>query len=151
MDKIDQAQSTPRLAGYAALIERYGLDVIPNWHRSFVSIIGTHRINSTGSVIKEVYPSKYWPGDTLGDHLEFALKYDNTNLAILASLFQEVAEQDILEYVRSKPTGKYARRLWFLYEFLTGKTLPLDNLKQGNRSPFCRLIPNSQNNNFCGR
>jgi len=37
-----------------------------------------------------------------------------------------------IEYVRSKPTGKYARRLWFLYEFLTGKTLPLDNVKRGN-------------------
>ena len=35
-------------------------------------------------------------------------------------------------HVRSKPTGKYARRLWFLYEFLTGKTLPLDDLKRGN-------------------
>jgi len=26
----------------------------------------------------------------------------------------------------------FARRLWFLYEFLTGETLPLDDVKQGN-------------------
>ena len=26
-----------RYAGYAALIERYSLDVVPNWHRSVVS------------------------------------------------------------------------------------------------------------------
>ena len=119
-------------AGYAALIERYGLDVIPNWHRSFVASTGTQRVYSTGGVIEEVYPSKYWPGNTLGDHLEFALKYDGTNLAILASLLQEVTQESFLEYVRSKPTGKYARRLWFLYEFLTSKTLPLDDVKQGN-------------------
>jgi len=68
----------------------------------------------------------------MADHLEFALKYDGVNLAILASLFWKAAEQDFLEYVRSKPTGKYARRLWFLYEFLTGKTLPLDEVRQGN-------------------
>ena len=128
----DQEKSTYRLAGYAALIERYDLDIILNWHRSLVTISGIHRIDSSGSVIEEVYPPKYWPGDTLGDHLEFAFKYDGTNLAILASLFQEVKEKDILEYVRSKPTGKYARRLWFLYELLTGKTLPLDDLKRGN-------------------
>jgi len=128
----DQDKPTHRLAGYAALIERYDLDVIPNWHRSFVATTGTHRIDSTGGAIEEVYPSKYWPGDTLGDHLEFALKYDGTNLSILANLFQEVAEEDFLDYVQSKPTGKYARRLWFLYEFLTGKTLPLDDVKQGN-------------------
>ena len=132
MAENDQGKSTYRLAGYAALIERYNLNVIPNWHKSFVATTGTHRIYPVGGVTCEVYSFKYWPGDTLGDHLEFALKYDGTNLAILASLFQEVAEGDFLEYVRSKPTGKYARRLWFLYEFLTGKTLPLDDVKRGN-------------------
>jgi len=125
-------QATLRLAGYAALIETYGLDVIPNWHRSLVTPSGIHRMSSTGGVVEEVYPPKYWPGDTLGDHLEFALKYDGTNLAILASLFQKIEERDFLGYVRSKPTGKYARRLWFLYEFLTGETLPLDDVKRGN-------------------
>ncbi len=132
MAENDQGRSNCRLAGYAALIERYGLKVIPNGHRSLVAFSGIHRIDSGGSVVEEVYPSKYWPGDTLGDHLEFALKYDGTNLAILANLFQEATEGDVLEYVRSKPTGKYARRLWFLYEFLTGKMLPLENVKQGN-------------------
>ena len=128
----NQDASTHRPAGYAALIGRYELDVIPNCHRSFVTTSGTHLIDSTGGVIEEVYPFKNWPGDTLGDHLEFALKYDGTNLAILAGLFQNAAEEDLLEYVRSKPIGKYARRLWFLYEFLMGKTLPLDDLKRGN-------------------
>ena len=127
-----QEQATLRLAGYAARIERYGLDVIPNWHKSLVTTSGIHRIDSTGGVIEEVYPPKYWPGNTLGSHLEFALKYDGTNLAILASLFQKVAAEDFLAYVRSKPTGKYARRLWFLYESLTGTSLPMDDVKQGN-------------------
>ena len=132
MVENDQDKLTYRLAGYAVLIERYVLDVIPNWHMSLVTASGIHRIDASGGVIEEVYPSKYWPGDTLGDHLEFALKYDGTNLEVLASLFQKIAEEDLLEYVRFKPTGKYARRLWFLYEFLTGKRLPLDDLKQGN-------------------
>jgi len=125
-------QSTLRPAGYAALIERYSLEVIPHWHRSLVASSGTHRSDSTGGVIEETYPAKYWPGDTLGDHLEFALKYDGTNLAILASLFQAVAVEEFLAYVESKPTGKYARRLWFLYEFLTGTRLAMDDVEQGN-------------------
>ena len=132
MAENNQNKSTRRPAGYEALIERYDLQVIPNWHKSFVAATGTHRNESIGGVIAEVYPSKYWPGDSTADHLEFALKYDGVNLAILASLFWKAAEQDFLEYVRSKPTGKYARRLWFLYEFLTGKTLPLDDVRQGN-------------------
>lgn len=125
-------QSIDRPAGYAALIERYDLDVIPNWHKSLVTTSGIHRIDSREGVVEEVYPSKYWPGERLCDHLEFALKYDGTNLAILSILFQKAGKEDLLQYVRSKPTGKYARRLWFLYEFLTGKALPRDDLGQGN-------------------
>jgi hypothetical protein len=120
-----------RAAGYQALITRFELDVIPNWHRSFVAYSGPRRIDATSGVTEEVYPAKYWPGDSFGAHLEFALKYDGTNLAILASLFQVAPQKEFLAYVESKPRGKYARRLWFLYEFLTGSALPLDDLKQG--------------------
>ena len=132
MLKNDQEKSIYRYAGYAELVKRYDLDVIPNWHTSLVTTSGIHRIDYRGGITEEVYPPKYWPGDTLGDHLEFALKYDGTNPAILAGVFQKAVAEDFLGYVRSKPTGKYARRLWFLYEFLTGKTLPLDDLKRGN-------------------
>ncbi|MBW2059340.1 MAG: cell filamentation protein Fic, partial [Deltaproteobacteria bacterium] len=131
------AENTPdqgalRKAGYAPLIEQYELNVIPNWHTSWVATGGMHRITSREGVVEEIYPSRYWPGDTLGDHLEFAVKYDGINLGILASLFQKIEQEEFLDYVRSKPTGKYARRLWFLYEFLTGRRLPLEDLDQGN-------------------
>lgn len=117
-----------RRAGYAALAERYGLDVIPNWHTSHVLTRGTRRHEVAGDSVVEEYPTTYWPGDGLGDQLEFALKYDGTNLAILARLFQEIAESEMLAYVRAKPTGKYVRRAWFLYELITGIRLPMDDL-----------------------
>ncbi len=47
-------------------------------------------------------------------------------------MFQKASEDDFLDYVLSKPNGKYVRCLWFLYEFLTGKILPLDDLKRGS-------------------
>jgi hypothetical protein len=125
-------EALPRPAGYAALVEPYGIDAIPNWHRSMVAATGIHRIVSTGGVVEETYPAKYWPGAELGDQIEFALKYDGTNLAILASLFRVAAMEDVLAYVKSKPTGKYARRVWFLYELLTQTALPVDDLNKGN-------------------
>ncbi len=161
---IGNEQDKPicRSAGYAALIERYDLDVIPNRHKSQVTSSGIQRTDSSGATVEEVYPPKYWPGDKLGDHLEFALKYDGTNLAILGILFQKIKEEDLLIHIRSKPTGKYARRLWFLYEFLTGKTLPLDDLKRGNYidlldpdeyytiSPACQVRRQRINDNLLG-
>lgn len=125
-------EATLKPAGYAALLDRYGIDAIPNWHRSMVAAGGAHRIESNGGVVAETYPAKYWPGEELGDQIEFALKYDGTNLAILAGLFSVVARDDVLAYVKSRPTGKYARRVWFLYELLTQTTLPLDDLNRGN-------------------
>jgi len=37
--------------------------------------------------------------------------------------------------VSSKPTGSYARRIWFLYEWLTGTTLKLPDAKGGRYVP----------------
>lgn len=82
-------------------------------------------------MMEEIYPARYWPGDALGDHLEFALKYDGTNLAILASVFKAAPVEELHQYVASAPRGKYARRLWFLYEMITGSSLPLEDLKTG--------------------
>ena len=118
-----------RPAGYTALIERFHLRVIPNWHESSVAPGGgTHRIHATGDAVRETYTSRYWPGDKLGDHLEFALKYDGTNLALLTSAFRAMDVAEFTAYVRSKPTGKYARRLWYLYELVTGERLPVEDL-----------------------
>lgn len=131
MDEHDLQAARLRLAGYGAIIDRFHLEVIPNWHRSFVAAGNTRRIATAEGMTEEVYPARYWPGDTLGDHLEFALKYDGTNLAILASVFKAAPMEEVRQYVASAPRGKYARRLWFLYEMLTGGCLPLEDLTTG--------------------
>ena len=126
------SDSDARLAGYAALADRYSLCAICNRHRSRVSHAKIHRTVVEGLFVEEVYPRSFWPGESLGDHLAFALKYDGTNLALLDLIFQQPIEDELLAYIQSKPTGRYARRLWFLYEFLTGRCLPLGDLTQGN-------------------
>ncbi len=127
-DTTPHGRVARRPAGYAALVERHSLDVIPNWHTSYVLTRGIHRRHSDGGAVVEEYPPTYWPGETFGAQLEFALKYDGTNLAILTRLFEEVAESEVLDYVRSRPMGKYVRRAWFLFEFLTARRLPIDDL-----------------------
>ena len=121
-----------RLAGYAYLIEKYRLNVIPNWHTSLVSQTGTLRSIIQNGQVESVYPLSYWPGDQTGDHLEFAFKYDGINLGILFALFNVLNEEKLVAWISSKPLGKYARRIWFLFEFLTEKQLPLSDLSKGN-------------------
>ena len=121
-----------RPAGYTYLLGRFELTVMPHWHTSYVSIASVHRSRIQGGFIEDVYPNSYWPGESIGDHLEFALKYDGVSFSSLAAIFNAVAETEIVEYVQSKPTGKYARRIWFFYEFLTARKLPLQDITRGN-------------------
>ena len=124
--------SDHRPAGYAYLLEKLTIVGIPNWHRSMVSTTGTHFSKIQNGFVDEVFRTQYWPGETVGDHLEFALKYDGVNLALLAKIFEKVSPEVLTEYITSKPTGKYARRIWFFYEFLTEKQLPILDMTTGN-------------------
>jgi Fic family protein len=119
--------------GYKALIEKFQIESLPYWHYSSISIENhTHKIVKERNSIHEIYPKKYAIEDTTINHLEFALKYDGTNLTLLALIFQKINEQELIEHINAKPTGKYIRRLWYFYEFLTDRVLPIDDLTQGN-------------------
>jgi hypothetical protein len=118
--------------GYDALIARYGLQVMPHWHHSAISRSTTRQTQNDGGTVLDVYPRSLAPQDTLGGQLEFALKYDGVSLDILAALFAQAEPDAVVAYIRSKPLGKYTRRIWYLYELLTGNRLPLEDITSGN-------------------
>ena len=131
MNKTQIKSTKTRPAGYEALISRFNLNVPPNWHQSYVASGNSQRVNTTDGVTEELYPARHWPGETLGAHLQFALKYDGTNLILLFHIFQRAPQEELLDYLKSAPRGKYTRRLWFLFEMLTSSELPLADLKTG--------------------
>lgn len=128
--KINVLES--RAAGYSFLLKTLKIHTASNWHSSIVANTSAHQTQKSGNLVEDIYPISYWPGDTIGDHLEFALKYDGVNLKYLFLIFNAIKETDIIHYIQSKPTGKYARRIWFFYEFLTGNQLPIKALNTGN-------------------
>ncbi len=103
------------------------------WSRSTK---GARRERVEDGQVVVVLPASYAPDPGLIDHLEFALKYDTVNLEVLSALFGRVDqsgfEQQLAAFVRERPTGQYGRRLWFLYELLTGRRLALDDVSTGN-------------------
>jgi hypothetical protein len=108
-----------RLAGYAELMDRYALRVpLPP---RLAGVAGRHHPGSSLEWL--LLTPRHAPADTLGAHLEFALKWEGVNLSVLAALFRAVAPAEVAAAVREKPKGAYARRLWFLYEWLTGREL----------------------------
>ncbi len=118
--------------GYGELVRRYFLDVIPHYVKSFIAEKGRRKTVIEGYWRTEIYTKRYDPGDNLENHLTFALKFEGINLEILNALFSVVDHKALERFIKETPTGKYARKIWFLYEYLMGKELDLDSTKVTN-------------------
>jgi hypothetical protein len=122
-------RATP--AGYSALIGAFDLQVpLP---RTLSAIGERHRITEEGGW--RIMTPRHAPHATLEGHLTFALKYEGLDLAVLKRLFLAAGAGAIETLVREKSTGAYARRIWFLYEWLTGRRLDLPNASTGRYVP----------------
>jgi hypothetical protein len=115
------------LAGYAALIQAYGLEVpLP---RRLHAIGGRYRVLERDNW--RLLTPRHAPEPTLAGELTFALKWEGVDLLVLKRLFQAVAPGEIESLVRAQPTGRYARRTWFLFEWLTARRLDLPDATLG--------------------
>lgn len=113
--------------GYAALIDAYGLAVPAP--RTLAAIGPRHKVYEADGW--SIYTPRHRPDATLGGHLTFALRYEGLDLGVLKALFQATGSEPVAEIVRAAPTGAYARRLWFLYEWLLQERLDLPDATQG--------------------
>jgi len=136
-------KATP--AGYSALIDAYKLPVpLP---RTLTAIGEHHRITEEGGW--RILTPRHAPHPTLEGHLTFALKYEGLDLAVLKRLFLAVGPGEIEAVVRDKPSGAYARRIWFLYEWLTGNSINIPDATGGRYvsviDPDLQYAPKGEN------
>ena len=128
-----------RLAGWASLIQTLGVQA-PVRRPSAVS--GQHvkasRREEGGWTI---FDKRYWPGGSFGDQLGFALRHEDLDVLVLKRLFEAVPQDTVTAFVRSAPTGAPNRRAWFLYEFLTGRTLDIPDAAEAG---FTDLLDDSR-------
>lgn len=117
-------------AGYAWLIARYRLKCADPYHLSEIAT-GPRSLTYDGHRrVYERFPPDYDPGDGAVDHLVFALKYDGVALGVLARVFAAFDPVELRDALVATPNGKYLRRLWFFYEWLTDQRLELEDLHQ---------------------
>lgn len=124
-----------RAVGYLELIERFALETPTPESCSYVLDRGHRRSVTREGRREEYYPAQAHPGASWIDHLAFALKREGVNLEVLAALFAVAPAEELTEFVRRSPNGRYARLAWFLFEWLTETTLSLPDLTQGNYFP----------------
>lgn len=93
---------------------------------------GARRTREEDGIRREFLPDRSWPGEEVIDHLEFALRWEGLDLGLLRRLLPQLDRRDLVRHLRSKPTGIYARRLWYLWERFTRSTLDIPDAAQGN-------------------
>jgi hypothetical protein len=70
-----------------------------------------------------VFDRRYWPGESLFDHLSFALRNEPIDLLILKRTLEALPKAKLTAFIREATTGIPNRRAWYFYESLTGRTL----------------------------
>lgn len=126
--------------GYSFLIGHFALSVMPPHRLTYLAKSGQKRERvEDGMTVVVLPPGGYTGGPDLIDHLEFALKREGVNLEVLAGVFrradQATFEASLAHAIRERPTGRYTRVLWFLYEHLTGRRLEVPDAEMGNYVP----------------
>ncbi len=124
--------------GYRFLVEYFKLKVPAHYRWSYVGQGWKVRKNryEHSNIELNIYPKSYQIENKPIKHLEFALKHEGVNFGIIKQTLLKVGESSVTDYINRSPTGKYARKIWFLYEFLLDEKLPMKNIGRATYVPL---------------
>jgi hypothetical protein len=128
--------------GYAAIVRDLGIVGFTPVHQSVLANKSTtpgrkEEVDHLGRVRLTL------PGATAAHHgslvtnLFTALRYDGTDLEALRLTFEKIHPPELQAAIRENPISAASRQSWFLYEWITGKTL---DIPHGVRTKYVPLI-----------
>lgn len=117
--------------GAAWLAQRYELH--PTGRMPVQSQIGGRRATliRNGKSL-ETYQEAMRPAPEPAAHLQFHLRHEVPHLEFLSRLFAKTGPAFVQAWINAEPTGQYARRAAFLYEWLSEDTLLVPARLGGN-------------------
>ena len=117
--------------GAAWLAQAY--EVLPLGQLPVISQVGGRRATLLSEGVRlETYTEPMRPNAEAAAHLQFHLRHEVPHLEFLRRLFERTGPGVIQAWVTAEPTGQYARRAAFLYEWLTGDVLQVPERLGGN-------------------
>jgi hypothetical protein len=101
-------------------------------HKSFIGKREKIELSLNGDT-EHTFGPKYAPAiNSPLRHVEFAIKYDDLNLDFLKAIFDKLEVEEVSAFVASALSGKYSRKIGYLYEWLTNKKVELPAPVPGN-------------------
>ncbi|MGB3394408.1 MAG: Fic family protein [Stenotrophomonas sp.] len=117
--------------GAAWLARTYGVE--PMGRLPVLSQVGGRRASEINEGFRlETYLEIMRPAATPAAHLQFHLRHEVPHLEFLSRLFAQTGPDFVQAWIAAEPTGQYARRAAFLYEWLTGDLLQVPERLGGN-------------------
>ncbi|OYU32376.1 MAG: cell filamentation protein Fic [Comamonadaceae bacterium PBBC2] len=117
--------------GGAWLAREFG--VLPMGRLPVLSQVGGRRATHLDDGFRlETYPEGMRPASQVAAHLQFHLRHEVPHLEFLARLFLKTGSAPLQAWIEAEPTGQYARRAAFLYEWLIGNQLQVPARLKGN-------------------
>jgi hypothetical protein len=117
--------------GYKWLAEKYKVEPVQPFRIDSKIARSRTTIHEDGHIHK-TYLASARPDDTFADQFTFALKHEGVHLEFLARLFKILPVVELENWINAEPTGQYARRACFFYEWLTGHKLNFPGVNGGN-------------------
>ncbi|NLY13492.1 MAG: cell filamentation protein Fic, partial [Gammaproteobacteria bacterium] len=106
--------------GYEWVRQQLELRVFPL--RRPASVGPVSRLTVEGNALQ--VPASVAPqGDSLLEHLLFAVKHEGINLQVLAQCLPKLPADEMLAAVMAQPSGRYVRVLGFLWETFSQQLL----------------------------
>lgn len=117
-----------QLLGYSALIEAYDLACPPPKRLTAMAAVGQKTTTIREGVEWLLLPrgARFRIPDTRIEHLGVALKHEGVDLRVLHQLFSAGIEEELSTWIDTNRAGIYTRKAWFLYEWMTGKRLDIE-------------------------
>lgn len=107
--------------------------VLPVGRLPVMSKVGGRRATRVDEGFRlETFTEPMRPAAEPAAHLQFHLRHEVPHLEFMARLFARTGPDFVQRWVATEPTGQYARRAAFLYEWLTGDVLQVPERLGGN-------------------
>ncbi len=118
--------SLPYPIGLIAVIQELDLQVPLPPVRSKV-LAGVRKTVIEDGIIYEQYPKTYGVNG-LYENLKFAMRYEPIDLGIMFAAFEKIEAIQLEGWINLEKTSIYARKIWYLYEFLTETKLDVPDV-----------------------
>ena len=122
------------LAGYSHLVQKYNVQT----YVRFPSCVSKKHIMGSIAVSGNfnLYDKRYLPGKEDIEHLVFILKHETFELLSLKRILEAISKKELELYIKFFPGGIYARKIWFLYEWLLETKLDLPDCSKCQTKPL---------------